>query len=375
MSAQKFQRRSALDEPTNTGPALASDITLADAGTSEQLISLQPGEIHIDAGLQTRDKISQETISEYAQAMADGAQFPPILVYRNGDTYALIKGFHRIKAHTVAFAGEPIRCKVFVGSRRDALREALGDNADHGLQLSSDDKRKKVKIALADEEWGAWSDREIARLCKVGHPLVARVRKEVTGTDSSDQPPANRTYTNRHGGQSTMRTGGISQANAARKAPSTLTQAPTSPAPAPTPPSPAGAAAVPLSPPVTPTIPADLEGAGWAIRRVGGEGNYYCLNRTASKATATHEEPGGAIAEAYVMQGTPWRDLLTPVAVQPTSGKFDKERAIALAALYRRVIESLPEFRRMVRASGKVDSVEQFLGDMIRELRQKFQAL
>lgn len=195
--------------------AAQTDITLATETNGPQLLDLLPGDIHIDAGLQTRDKMSQETITEYAEAMLNGDQFPPLVVYHNGATHALVKGFHRIKAHAMAFGEDkPIRCKIIHGNRREALKEALADNADHGLRLTREDKRKKVKIALADEEWGQWSDREIAKLCKVSHPLVAEVRREVTGNSSSDQP---RTYNTRHGTQSTMNTERIRQANSARQ--------------------------------------------------------------------------------------------------------------------------------------------------------------
>jgi hypothetical protein len=197
--------------------AAATDITLASETNAlgSPIVELLPSEIRIDAGLQTRDKVNQEKIAEYAEAMANGDQFPPLLVYRIGTEpgYLLVKGFHRFNAHIAAFDRKPIRCKITHGSRREALKEALADNADHGLPLNREDKRKKIKIALADAEWGQWSDREIAKLCKVSHPLVAEVRREVTGNSSSDQL---RTYTNKHGSQSTMHTERIRQANSAR---------------------------------------------------------------------------------------------------------------------------------------------------------------
>jgi len=200
--------------------AAQTDITLATETNApgSPITELLPSEIRIDAGLQTRDKVNQEKIAEYAEAMVSGDQFPPLLVYRIGTEpgYLLVKGFHRFNAHIAAFDRKPIRCKITHGSRREALKEALADNADHGLPLNREDKRKKVKIALADEEWGQWSDREIAKLCKVSHPLVAEVRREVTGNSSSDQP---RTYNTRHGTQATMNTERIRQANSARQAP------------------------------------------------------------------------------------------------------------------------------------------------------------
>ena len=58
---------------------------------------------------------------------------------------------------------------------------------------------------LSDDEWGKWSDREIARICNVSHPFVAGRRKVVQGEDA----PTERIYRNRHGGTSTMETGQI----------------------------------------------------------------------------------------------------------------------------------------------------------------------
>jgi len=62
-----------------------------------------------------------------------------------------------------------------------------------------------VEVLLRDDEWAKWSDREIARACGVGHPLVADIRRSLTGIYSSDE----RTYTTKHGTQAEMRTGNI----------------------------------------------------------------------------------------------------------------------------------------------------------------------
>jgi hypothetical protein len=167
--------------------------------------------------------------------------------------------------------------------------------------------------------------------------------------------------------------------------------APSSPAPASTPPQPAGAAVAPLSPPVTPALPADLEGAGWALLRVSGVGNWYCLNRMQSKATATHEEPSEAIAEARAMSVTPWRDLVAGVATEPpaTSGEVRGEddstrdggaamaEALLLRNLYRSVLASLERYRAIVPESDGEwgDSVATDLRAMIKALERSVPAL
>jgi hypothetical protein len=71
-----------------------------------------------------------------------------------------------------------VRVEVWPGTLRDAILFAAGANDRHGLRRSREDKRRAVETLLADAEWAAWSDREIARRCAVSHPLVAAVRKD-----------------------------------------------------------------------------------------------------------------------------------------------------------------------------------------------------
>lgn len=90
-------------------------------------------------------------------------------------------------------------------TRRDAILFSAGANAAHGMRRTNEDKRRAVLTLLNDPEWAGWSDREIARRCHVGHPLVAQLRPQLaTGRSSSD-----RTYTTKHGSVSTMDTANI----------------------------------------------------------------------------------------------------------------------------------------------------------------------
>ena len=61
-------------------------------------------------------------------------------------------------------------------------------------------------MLLNDDEWKNWSDREIARQCKVGHPLVGELRN-LTGISSSEK--TERTYVTKHGTLATMNTTNI----------------------------------------------------------------------------------------------------------------------------------------------------------------------
>jgi hypothetical protein len=139
---------------------------------------LLPTQIRAEASAQQRVQMNAGTVEDYADAIKVGAIFPPLMVFFDGTVHWLADGFHRLNAHKLAFGDQkPVHCRIMQGSRRDALRCALGANANHGLRRSAEDKRKSVQTALADDEWSGWSDRELAKLCKVTHPFVGTVRR------------------------------------------------------------------------------------------------------------------------------------------------------------------------------------------------------
>ncbi len=94
---------------------------------------------------------------------------------------------------------QPVRCQ---------RRRLTADHPSHrappraGLFVSG-----VVTMLLQDEEWAAWSDREIARRCAVSHRFVSTVRASILETVSS--MPTQRTYTTKHGTEATMRTENI----------------------------------------------------------------------------------------------------------------------------------------------------------------------
>jgi hypothetical protein len=144
---------------------------------------------------------------------------PLLTAYFDGEHYWLADGFHRLQAYkqfvetTDLDPPRWIGVDVQEGTKRDALLHAAGANAQHGLSRSDDDKRRAVDTLLKDPEWSDWSDRAIARHCKVSHTLVAVRRKilndtqSVTGSVASEN--TKRTYTTKHGTQATMQTAEI----------------------------------------------------------------------------------------------------------------------------------------------------------------------
>lgn len=133
------------------------------------------GALVLDAKLQSRIEIDEVTVSEYADSIKAGDEFPPVLVYFDGINYYLTDGYHRYHAHKRA-EKVSILCDVVNGTFRDAVLRATGVNSKHGMRRTHADKRKAVMTLLDDFEWSDWSNAEIARQCGVSPTFVANLR-------------------------------------------------------------------------------------------------------------------------------------------------------------------------------------------------------
>ncbi len=142
-----------------------------------------------DGGAQMREEMKPDVVRDYADDMAAGAIFPPVVVYHDGSSYWLADGFHRVAAAR-KIERETFDAEVREGGDRDAILHGIGSNASHGLRRTQADKRRAVERLLRDEEWSKWSDRKIAKLAKVDHKTVGKVRRDLLGGEfpTPDQP-------------------------------------------------------------------------------------------------------------------------------------------------------------------------------------------
>ncbi len=164
-------------------------------------------QIRTDGGTQPRAEVNEDVVREYAESLTDGAKMPPVVVFYDGAGYWLADGFHRFFAHRKIGALD-IAADVRQGTRRDAVLHSVGANDTHGLRRSKADKRQAVLTLLKDDEWGKWSNREIARRCSVNDKTVAAIRESLTAEIRSDEP-GQRTYTTKHGTEAVMNTTNI----------------------------------------------------------------------------------------------------------------------------------------------------------------------
>jgi hypothetical protein len=148
---------------------------------------LEISKIKID-GTQSRVEINQATLQEYSDAIADGVDFPPVIVFYDGADYWLADGFHRLLAHNRA-GKQKIFETVILGSKRDAILYSVGANHSHGLRRTNDDKKKSALMLLQDGEWSKLTDSEIADKCNLSRQFISKLRNE------QGEKPAEKTVT------------------------------------------------------------------------------------------------------------------------------------------------------------------------------------
>lgn len=133
-------------------------------------------QITVDPRAQPRASIEKVLIAEYAEAMAHGAVFPPIVVFDDDVHFWLADGFHRYYA-AIERGVIRIPADVRKGGIRDAILYSCRANTEHQVLRSEQDERRAVMRMISDPEWSAWTDIEIAKRCEVNLDLVRFLRK------------------------------------------------------------------------------------------------------------------------------------------------------------------------------------------------------
>ena len=136
--------------------------------------------IRTDGGTQSRVKIDEHVVAQYADDITNGADFPPVVLFFDDTDYWLADGFHRYFANKRINAPS-IKAEVIEGTVRDAILHGIQANNKHGLRPTNEDKRKSVLTMLNDIEWQDYSSRDIAKICGVSHTYVSNLRTQLSG--------------------------------------------------------------------------------------------------------------------------------------------------------------------------------------------------
>ena len=156
------------------------------------LVSLSS--IRTDGDTQSRAAVSGETVAEYADAMRDGATFPPITLFHDGSNYWLADGFHRVVASR-RFGASEIAADVQIGTREDALWFAIGANKANGIRPNKGDVKHAVELAL--RTWPEKTQQAIAEQVGCAQSFVAKTKSQFITGDKPEPMPA--TVTGRDG--------------------------------------------------------------------------------------------------------------------------------------------------------------------------------
>jgi hypothetical protein len=132
--------------------------------------------IRLDGATQTRARIYDDIIAEYAEDMKSGAAFPPLVVFHDGRDYWLGDGFHRWGA-AVELNLESIECEVRQGTMADAQWYSYSANKTNGMRRTGDDKARATKASLRHSP--TFPNIEIARHVGVSPSTVTKYREEL----------------------------------------------------------------------------------------------------------------------------------------------------------------------------------------------------
>lgn len=142
-------------------------------------MTLKFEQIRMDGATQPRAKIELEIVGEYAEAMLEGAVFPPAVVFYDGRNYWLADGFHRAEAaHQI---GRDVECEVHQGTREDAEWYSCSANKTHGVRRTNEDKARAVKAALMHPKGVGLSDHQIANHVGVDAKTIGNWRERLAG--------------------------------------------------------------------------------------------------------------------------------------------------------------------------------------------------
>lgn len=140
-----------------------------------QLIPL--ASINRHAGTQCRERMSQDHIDDIREAIRNGEEIEPVILYHDGSEYYAGDGFHRMDA-CEAENLEHVPAYVRKGTLRDAKLYAASANAEHkALKRSNADKVNQVNLLLEDSICYRWSDRQIATHVGVSPTTVGNCRR------------------------------------------------------------------------------------------------------------------------------------------------------------------------------------------------------
>ena len=118
------------------------------SGLAKYDAGIPAAQISVHEDLQPRVRIDGELAADYFEAMCDGSEFPPVVVFFDGGKYWLADGYHRYHAVKGSETEQEIPADIREGTFRDAVAYSVQANRDHGWRRSKGDIAKAFATAV-----------------------------------------------------------------------------------------------------------------------------------------------------------------------------------------------------------------------------------
>lgn len=156
-------------------------------------MKIKISDITIDDAMQLRAAMSEPTVSEYEEMMAEAVEFPPVVIWHNENANILVDGYHRVEAAKRAGFVDITYREANALTFAQALFESATYNTSHGLRFNQADKRSAIsKLIRASPDS---SNTTIAAAMSVSPHTVCSVRESeglettrVKGKDGKSYP-------------------------------------------------------------------------------------------------------------------------------------------------------------------------------------------
>ena len=173
---QVTSERGAPEAPVYSQPQVDTE-PVVETGMETNIITVT--DLTFDQRVFVRDKIDQNCVKRYVDAMNNAVNLPPITVYVIDGLNIVVDGCHRVEAVKVSNM-DTIECEIFYGKTwLEAVTAAAGANTGHGLPMSTKDKQKAVRRILEMPECQDFSDSRIASIVKISPPTVKKIRQKM----------------------------------------------------------------------------------------------------------------------------------------------------------------------------------------------------
>lgn len=151
---------------------------------TKKILNLKLADLDRSGLCQSRVTTDKERLAEYQsvweleETEAIKAEFPPCIIYQDGDIYHIADGFHRIQSKMLARLNtrqerRTIECEVRQGTMQDAITYSLGANLRHGLRPNTADKKRAILLYYSlNPKHCAHANNKVAQIVGCSHTFV-----------------------------------------------------------------------------------------------------------------------------------------------------------------------------------------------------------